>query len=112
MMVGRLSAGSVIVIGGTSSDGIGHRTIDFGFVSARAVSANPDLGWESAFGDLAIDSGPGQAGAIEGGLETDDPIRGGYGGVASCCLFPAALDPVRTSLYAPASGFSHRRTVP
>src|SRR3546814_10492787 len=45
------------------SSGIGNPAVDVGFMPPCAVGADFELGRERAFGDLAIDGGPGQAGA-------------------------------------------------
>src|SRR5690606_26334050 len=104
-MADRLSAWGVIVIGGAPRNGVGHPAIDVGFPPSRAVDADPELGRECAFGDLAVDRGPGEARAGANGLHTDDAVWCGHGSVASCCWFLDAPDPVRPSIYERARGF-------
>src|ERR1700735_2972845 len=70
------------------SGGIGDPTVDVGFVPAGAVDADFQLGWERALGDLAVDGGPGQAGAGENGFQADDTGCYEHGCAAACwvCL--------------------------
>jgi hypothetical protein len=42
----------------------------------RALDADPDLGWERAFGDLAVDGGPGQHGPRKDGFQADETVLG------------------------------------
>ena len=51
------------------------------------MHADPELGREGAFCDLAIDGGPGQAGSVEDGVQADDTIWVGHGFIASCWMF-------------------------
>jgi hypothetical protein len=60
------------------------------------MDADPDLGWECALVDLAIDGGAGQPGAGQDGLEADDPVWLGHGCAASCWLLLTAGDPDKT----------------
>ena len=56
------------------SDRVGDPAIDVGFLPASAIDADLDLGGKRAFGDLAIDGGPRQAGAGKNGLQANDTI--------------------------------------
>lgn len=76
---------------------------------ACAVDTNLDLAWEGAFGDLAIDGGPGQTGAGQDGFQADDPVWFGHGHVASCWLFLTAADPEGQARTGAQEGFSRRR---
>jgi hypothetical protein len=69
---------------GTPCDGIGDPAIDIGLVPAAPVDADPDLRWERALGDLAIDGGARQAGSGQNGLQTDDTVRFSHGW-STCC---------------------------
>lgn len=58
--------------------------VDVGFFPSGAVDADPDLGRERAFGDLAVDGGPGQAGPAENGFQANDTVWFGHGCAVSC----------------------------
>lgn len=59
--IARLSARSFIVVGSAPRDGILNPPVDVGFLPSRAVDADFDLGGKRAFGNLAVEGGPGQA---------------------------------------------------
>jgi hypothetical protein len=52
--------------------------VEFGFLPSRAIDAQLDLWREGAFFDFPIDGRPGQAGAVEDGLEADDAVWFGH----------------------------------
>ncbi|CEJ86420.1 conserved hypothetical protein [Hyphomicrobium sp. GJ21] len=68
-------------------DRIGDPTVDVGFPPSRAVGADLELGRKRALGDLAVDGGPGQAGAVADGVKADDTVWLAHGNNASCWLF-------------------------
>src|SRR5690606_12636221 len=68
-------------------DRIGDPTVDVGFPPSRAVGADLELGRKRALGDLAVDGGPGQAGAVADGVKADDTVWLAHGNDASCWLF-------------------------
>jgi hypothetical protein len=71
---------------------IGDPASDFGLSPPSAIGADRYLARECAFGDLAIDGGAGQSGAIEDGFKADDTVRVGHGrGSIRCvCMTPPA----------------------
>ena len=73
------ASGRPIVIVGAIPGGIGDPPVDGGFVPASAMHADAYLRRKSAFGDLAIDRGSRQPGAVEHGSETDDSFIAGHG---------------------------------
>ncbi len=85
----RLAPGADIVRAGdgqacrTPRRGIGDPAVDIGFPPACAVDADPELGRECAFADLAVDGGSGQAGTGKNGFQADDPVWFAHGCAAS-----------------------------
>lgn len=71
-----------------------------------AVDADLDLAWERAFGDLAVDRGPGQTSPGKDGFQADDTVWFWHGRAASCWLFLAAPDRDRTRHFGCARAFS------
>jgi hypothetical protein len=72
------------------------------------VDADADLGGEGTLGDLAVDRGPGQAGAGEDGFETDDTVllMHGWSGSGWWPLAAADTDRTRRCVGASALGAS------
>ena len=58
----------------TPANWICNPAIDVGFMPARAVAADLELGRERALGDLAVDGGPGQPGPGKDGFQPDDTV--------------------------------------
>lgn len=77
--------------------GVSDPSIDVGFSPAGAVDADPDLRRKRAFGDFAIDGGPGQARPDKDGVQADDTVWCGHGCAASYRLFLTAPDPERAT---------------
>src|SRR5271166_4056588 len=95
-----LLLGIIDILHWTPRHGVGDPAIEVRFPPAGAVDADPDLGRERTLGDLAIDSGPGQAGPGEDGVQADDTVWCGHGCAGSCQLSLTAPDTHRTSAYA------------
>src|SRR6516165_10381749 len=76
----------------TPRDGICDPAIDVRFMPAGPVGADFELSREGAFGDLAVDGGPGQPGPGKNGFQADDTVRFAHGRAASCWLFLTASE--------------------
>jgi hypothetical protein len=76
----------------TPRDGICDPAVDFRFMPAGPVGADFELSREGAFGDLAVDSGPGEPGPSEDGFQTYDTVWFAHGRAASCWLFLMASE--------------------
>src|SRR5690606_30360595 len=91
LMACRLSAAAPVVIGGIvrgpPRGGIGHPAVDVGFAPARTVGADPELGREGAFRDLAVDGGPRQPGAGAARFQADGTVGPGRGRTGVGWLF-------------------------
>src|SRR5450631_956240 len=71
----------------TPRDGICDPAVDVRFMPAGPVGADFELSRERAFGDLAVDGGPGQPGPGKDSFQTDDTVWFSHGRAASCWLF-------------------------
>jgi hypothetical protein len=71
----------------TPSDGICYPAVDVRFMPSGPIGADLQLSRERAFGDLAVDGGPGQPGPGEDGFQPDDTVYFAHGRAASCWLF-------------------------
>lgn len=58
----------------TPRDGVGDPAIDIRFTPTGAVDADPDLRWERALSDLAVDRSPRQASPVEDGFQANDTV--------------------------------------
>jgi len=54
---------------------------------AGPIGADLELSREGAFGNLAVDGGPGQPGPREDGFQTDDPVWFAHGRAAPAGCF-------------------------
>ena len=66
---------------------ISNPAVDVGLMPAAPVDADPDLRWERALGDLAVDGGPGQPGPGKNGFQADDTFWFSHCCTGSCWLF-------------------------
>lgn len=101
-----LSSQLVALVLRTPREGIGDPATDVGFVPACTVDTDLYLAWKGAFGDLAIDRGPRQAGPEKDGFQADDPVWFRHGRTASSWLVLIAPDPETTGTCVRARGFS------
>jgi hypothetical protein len=95
----------------TPRHGIGNPAIDVGLPPASAVYADPDLGRERAFDDLAVDGGPGEASPSENGFQADDTVWCVHSCAASCRLFLTAPDPKEQTVMIVQEVSKRRRSV-
>ena len=78
-----------IVVVRPVSGGIGDPAIDGGLMPASAMDADWHLPGECPFRDLAVNGGPGKAGAVENGFEANDPIGVGHKRAFKSCVAKA-----------------------